>query len=185
MRGHAGGSASSLTEASGARPRVPLSVALAAVLACAAPEPAAQGSLTPPERHLVLNWLTCIDCRVELDSMRTLAARKPAVVDTLVRALEGGPRGDSVPDSVFALAFVRDSSYRVLRGRAPVGVDRVAYIAREQERFAAGYRTRAAAGLGWLHSPTASKGLTDALALPGLSAYVRQAIVYARDSMPP
>lgn len=140
--------------------------------------------LTERERALVESWLGCIDCRIELDSLRVLHGRKPAaVVDTLGRVLREGPSTQQLhrTDSLLQRGFLRDSLWRAGRGLPVLRRDSV--VASRLRRYAEGQRARGATGLGWIHTPAALAALGDALQLP-LPPSVRRAAIYARDSLP-
>jgi len=143
------------------------------------------GALSPPEAAQVRFWLVCFECRGGVDSIRAIGARKPvAAVDSLNRALVFGPgplRLQRV-DSVLSVAWQRDSLYRAHQGLGP-GIPRPAYVAARVRKYIDGYRARGATGLGWIHTARAVRALDSALTTP-LPASVRDAVIYARDSLP-
>ena len=158
---------------------------LLGVLACAQDQPILSG-LAPDEQDIVLQYLTCIDCIIPLDSVRALASKKAqATVDSLNSGLLHGPGTQAVAnvDSVLVLGYVRDSSWRVLRGLSPLPL-RVVYVSEARQRYVDGYRSRGATGMGWIHTPRAVAHLDSALTLT-LPVSVRRAVAYARDSLPP
>lgn len=143
--------------------------------------------LTPAETIIVGRYLDCIDCVIPLDSVRALASRKPdATVDSLNSGLLHGPDSQMVAraDSVLKLGYVRDSLYRWQNNLLPLKPQQI-YVAEARERFVNGYRSRGAYGLGWIHTPRAVAHLDSAAQLPNLPPSVRQAVLYARDSLPP
>jgi hypothetical protein len=156
--------------------------ALGAMAALAVQGPA----LSPHEIRLVRYWLVCIDCGGTLDSLGAIGARKPVgAVDSLNHALTAGPGVLRLVrvDSVLALAYVRDSSYRVRNQQPPLALTRVDYVAAGHGRFTNGYRARGAIGLGKIHDVRAIAAL-DAALMMQLPASVERAVFYARDSMP-
>lgn len=159
-------------------------VALAVVVACAQDVLA---GLTPNETIAVRRYLNCIDCIIPLDSVRALAARKPdATVDSLNSALLRGPDSQTVAaaDSVLRMGYRRDSLYRWQNNLLPLKPETL-YVAEAHGRFVNGYRARGAYGLGWIHTPRAVAYLDSAAQLPNLPPSVKQAVLYARDSLPP
>lgn len=162
--------------------RLTASLVAAIASSCASPS-----GLTPVENGLVIQWLVCIDCAAQLDSLRALAAEKPvATVDSLNIALVNGPTGITIAsvDSVFVISYVRDSTYRVKHLQPPMALTRTAYVTSNRERYENGYRSRGATGLGWIHDARAVADLNAALTLP-LAPGVHAAVLYARDSLPP
>lgn len=142
--------------------------------------------LTPAETITVRRYLDCIDCVIPLDSVRVLAVRKPdATVDSLNSGLLHGPDSQTVAaaDSVLKVGYVRDSLYRWQNNLLPLKPE-TTYVAEARDRFVNGYRSRGAYGLGWIHTPRAVAHLDSAANLT-LPASVRQAVLYARDSLPP
>ena len=143
--------------------------------------------LTPTEAIAVRRYLNCIDCIIPLDSLRALAVRKPdATVDSLNRALLTGPDPQTVAaaDSVLKLGYRRDSLYRWQNNLLPLKPETI-YVTEARGRFVNGYRARGAYGLGWIHTPRAVAYLDSAAQLPNLPPSVKQAVLYARDSLPP
>lgn len=142
--------------------------------------------LTPRERVQINNWLTCIDCRTELDTLRALAVRRPvATVDTLAAALLLGPSAASRvhSESLVVRGYIRDSLYLAQRQQPLLPDGRDSVVARRLRRFVEGYQARAALGLGWIHTPRAVLALESSIQV-GLPAGVQRAAVYARDSLP-
>jgi hypothetical protein len=136
------------------------------------------------EQELVQLYLICYDCGSPLDSVRAFAQRNPiAVVDTLNGALVDGPAASPARDSAFVLAFVGDSTYRVVHRRPPLQTNRADYLLEHQRRYDQGYQSRAAIGLGWIHDARAVTALRAALT-SRLPVSVRQAIRFALDSLP-
>jgi hypothetical protein len=143
-----------------------------------------QLDLTPGEATTVRRYLDCIDCIIPLDSLLTLAVRKPdPVVDSLNSGLLLGPGVQAIAaaDSVLLIGFVRDSIWRAQNNLGPLP-DTSRYLARE--RYVNGFRSRGAYGMGWIHTPRAVAYLDSAAQLT-LPPSVRQAVIYARDSLPP
>ena len=143
--------------------------------------------LTPTETIAVRRYLNCIDCIIPLDSVRALAVRKPdATVDSLNSALLRGPDPQTVvaADSVLRIGYRRDSLYRWQNNLLPLKPETV-YVTEARERFVNGYRARGAYGLGWIHTPRAVAHLDSAALLTNLPPSVKQAVIYARDSLPP
>ena len=148
--------------------------------------------LSKREQALVNLYLECYDCVSPLDSVKAIGKRKPrAAVDSLNRALVAGPgagpganpgAGSGI-DSVLVLAFVRDSTYRVYHGQPPLPMTRAGYVADQHGRYDAGYQSRGAVGLGWIHDARAVADLNAALALP-LPQSVLRAVKFAIDSLP-
>lgn len=158
-------------------------VAFATIVACR--QDLASG-LTPDERVVVLRYLDCIDCVEELDSVRALGVRKPeATVDTLNRGLLHGPGQQAVAaaESVLVIGYMRDSAWRAQNGKPPLPL-RLVYINDARERYVNGYRARGAFGMGWIHTPRAVQ-LLDSAATLTMPPYVKWAVVYSRDSLPP
>ena len=144
------------------------------------------GGLTPAEQVKVDRYLACIDCEVELDSVRALAVRKSdATVDSLNKGLLYGPSTASVAatDSVLVIGYVRDSLWRFQKGLPPLPL-RLVYIDAAKERLINGYRARGAIGMGYIGTPRARALLDSALTLQ-LPPSVKYAVRYARDSLPP
>lgn len=161
---------------------VATAVLLAGVTILVRPAP----RLNPREQGLVVEWLVCIDCGSLRDSIQAIGARKPVpTVDTLNQALvHGHPAARlTAADSVLAIAYVRDSTYRIRNHLPPPPVSRAAYVQTGHLRYDDGYRSRAAAGLGWIHSARAVAALNAALQLR-LATSVRRAVVYSLDSLP-
>jgi hypothetical protein len=143
--------------------------------------------LTPAETIIVRRYLDCIDCIIPLDSVRALAVRRPdATVDSLNSALLHGPDAPTVAaaDSVLRIGYRRDSLYRWQNNLLPLKPETL-YVAEAHDRFVNGWRSRGAYGLGWIHTPRAVQYLNAAAGLPGLPPSVKQAVIYARDSLPP
>lgn len=143
--------------------------------------------LTPPETITVRRYLDCIDCVIPLDSVRALATRKPdATVDSLNSGLLHGPDSQTVASADFVLrvGYRRDSLYRWQNNLLPLKPQAI-YVAEARDRYVNGYRSRGAYGLGWIHTPRAVAYLDSATLLPGLPPSVKQAVIYARDSLPP
>ena len=159
-------------------------VVLAVAMAGAACPGDGPSNLTARERALVDWWLICFECETALDSVRALGARAPATVDSLNTALRHGPPPAQVAaaDSVLGIAYARDSTWRVHK-LLPIIEPRSTYVNRERERYKDGYRSRGAIGMGWIHSARAVQFLTAALS-DSLPLSVRQAVIYARDSLP-
>lgn len=158
--------------------------ALVVIVACAQDVVA---GLTPDESIAVRRYLDCIDCVIPLDSVRALATRKPdATVDSLYSGLRRGPDSQTVAaaDSVLRIGYRRDSLYRWQNNLLPLKPETL-YVAEANDRFVNGYRSRGAYGLGWIHTPRAVAYLDSAAQLPNLPPSVKQAISYARDSLPP
>jgi hypothetical protein len=159
-------------------------VLLAVVAACTRDVLA---GLTPDETIAVRRYLDCIDCVIPLDSVRALAVRKPdATVDSLNSGLLHGPDSQTVAaaDSVLKIGYKRDSLYRWQNNLLPLKPETI-YVAEARERFVNGYRSRGAYGLGWIHTPRAVAFLDSAALITGLPPSVKQAVIYARDSLPP
>lgn len=159
-------------------------MAFIAVLSCQGDQTGS--GLTPAEQLVVNRYLACVDCVVELDSVRALATRKSdAAVDSLNKGLLYGPSTASVAgaDSVLKIGYIRDSLWRFEKGLPPLP-QRVVYIDAAKERFINGYRARGAIGMGYIGTPRARAHLDSALTL-SLPASVMQAVKYARDSLPP
>ena len=159
-------------------------VALLVVLACRGD--VIGGGLTPAEQVMVDRYLACIDCTVDLDSVRALAGRKSdATVDSLNKGLLYGPGTASVAaaDSVLVLGYVRDSLWRYQKGLQPLP-QRLVYVDAAKERYINGYRARGAIGMGYIGTTHARALLDSALTL-SLPPSVRAAVKYARDSLPP
>ena len=145
-----------------------------------------QTGLTPEEEVTVERYLACIDCIIPLDSVRALATRKvDAVVDSLNSGLLYGPGLQAVAaaESVLAVGYVRDSTWRLQQGLQPLP-QRLTYVSEARDRYVNGYRTLGAIGMGWIHTPRAVAHLDSAATLP-LPPSVKQAVLYARDSLPP
>ena len=145
-----------------------------------------QMDLSPAEEIIVEQYLACIDCIAQLDSVRALATRKPeATVDSLNSGLLFGPGPQAVTaaESVLVIGYVRDSTWRGQQGLQPLP-DRLIYVSEARDRYVNGYRTRGAVGMGWIHTPRAVAHLDSALTLQ-LPPSVRRAVIYARDSLPP
>ena len=143
--------------------------------------------LTPAETITVRRYLDCIDCVIPLDSLRALAVRKSdATVDSLNSGLLHGPDSQAVAaaDSVLKIGYKRDSLYRWQNNLLPLKPETV-YVAEARDRFVNGYRARGAYGLGWIHTPRAVAYLDSAAQLTNLPPSVKQAVLYARDSLPP
>ena len=158
--------------------------ALMVLVACAQNESA---SLTTAETITVRRYLDCIDCVIPLDSVRALAARKPdATVDSLNSGLLHGPAPQVVAsaDSVLRIGYKRDSLYRWQNNLLPLQPETL-YVREARDRFVNGYRARGAYGLGWIHTPRAVAHLDSAAQLTNLPPSVIQAVIYARDSLPP
>lgn len=158
---------------------------LAFTLGCQEP-PNLMSGLTAPEQILVLRYLDCIDCIIPLDSVRALATRNPeATVDSLNKGLLFGPDTLLVKaaDSVLTIGYVRDSTWRVKHGFQPLP-DRLIYVGQARERWVNGYRSRGAYGMGWIHTPRAVAHLDSAATLT-MPPSVKEAVLYARDSLPP
>jgi hypothetical protein len=139
------------------------------------------------ENAIVHEWLICIDCGPQLDSLRALGTQKKvATADSLNGAMLHGPAAVELAgaDSVFALAYARDSSYRFRNGRPPLALTRPAHVAANHQRYADGYQSRGALGLGWMGTPRATAYLTAAAVLQ-LSPTVRRAAQFGHDSIPP
>ena len=143
--------------------------------------------LTPAETITVRRYLDCIDCVIPLDSVRALAVRKPdATVDSLNSGLLHGPDPQVVAaaDSVLKMGYKRDSLYRWQNNLLPLKPETL-YVKEARDRFVNGYRSRGAYGLGWIHTPRAVAHLDSAAQLTNLPPSVMQAVIYARDSLPP
>lgn len=182
MPGPHAGSAGMATMSAARRLQV---LGLAFTVACQEP-PNLLSGLTAPEQILVLRYLDCIDCIIPLDSVRALASRNPeATVDSLNTGLLKGPDTLLVKaaDSVLAIGYVRDSTWRVNHGLLML-LDRVTYVSQARERWVNGYRSRGAYGMGWIHTPRAVAHLDSAATLT-MPPSVKQAVLYARDSLPP
>ena len=87
-------------------------------------------------------------------------------------------------DSVLRMGYRRDSLYRWQNNLLPLKPETL-YVAEARDRFVNGYRSRGAYGLGWIHTPRAVAYLDSAAQLPNLPPSVKQAVLYARDSLPP
>lgn len=143
-------------------------------------------ALTPAEQRMVDRYLICVECVEPLDSVRALATRRPvATVDSLNSALVHGlaPAAIALADSLLRLGYARDSTWRVAHGRALLSSS-VVYVAQARARYAEGYRARGAVGMGWIHDARAVRYLDAAMSLR-LPASVSQAVIFARDSLPP
>jgi hypothetical protein len=145
-----------------------------------------QAGLNPTDVIIVRRYLECIDCITPLDSLRALASRvSDPTVDSLNSGLLHGPGLQAVAaaDSVLNIGYRRDSTWRAQYNLHPLP-DRLTYVAAALERYVNGYRSRGAYGLGWIHTPRAVAYL-DSAATMELPPSVRQAVLYARDSLPP
>jgi hypothetical protein len=143
--------------------------------------------LSPADATIVRRYLDCIDCITPLDSVRALAGRLPdPTVDSLNSGLLLGPGVQTVAaaESVLTIGYLRDSTWRALNNLGPLP-DRLTYVTQARERYVNGYRSRGAYGLGWIHSPRAVAYLDSAAQMPNLPPSVKQAVLYARDSLPP
>lgn len=143
--------------------------------------------LSPADATIVKRYLDCIDCITPLDSVRALAGRDPdPTVDSLNSGLLNGPGLQAVAaaESVLTIGYLRDSTWRVQNNLGPLP-ERLTYVAQARERYVNGYRSRGAYGMGWIHSPRAVAYLDSAAQMPNLPPSVRQAVLYARDSLPP
>ena len=159
-------------------------LALLAVVACQG-APVDQG-LTPAEATVVRSFLDCIDCVLLLDSVRALASRKPdPTVDSLNSGLLLGPGATAMrqADSVLKIGYRRDSLWRLANHKPPLDSLPI-YLTDALGRYSDGYRSRGAIGMGWIHTPRAVAHLDSAATLP-LPASVKQAVIFARDSLPP
>ena len=148
-------------------------------------KPLATDRLTPRQQHTVLSYLVCVECMTPLDSVRALAVLRPeATVDSLNSALLNGlgQRDSTIADSLLQLGYGRDSTWRASRGLS-VQLSRVAWVSEEKGRYVDGYRARGAMGMGWIHTPRAVQHLDSAMTI-SLPATVKQAVVFARDSLP-
>jgi hypothetical protein len=148
--------------------------------------PVPEQGLSPNERLTVLRYLNCVDCVIQLDSVRALALRKPApTVDSLYGGLLNGPGPQTVAaaESVLTLGYIRDSTWRSLHS-LPLLPPRAGYVDSASTRMVNGYRSRGAYGLGWIHTPQAVNYLNAAAQLQ-LPPSVKRAVLYARDSLPP
>jgi len=144
------------------------------------------GGLTPAEQVTVDRYLACIDCVVDLDSVRALGGRKSdATVDSLNKGLLYGPSTPlrTAADSVLKIGYTRDSLWRFQKGLPPLP-QRVIYIDAALQRYINGYRARGATGMGYIGTTRARVHLDSALNLP-LPPSVMAAVKYARDSLPP
>lgn len=143
--------------------------------------------LSPTDATIVRRYLDCIDCITPLDSVRALAGRDPdPTVDSLNSGLLLGPGLQAVAaaESVLTLGYLRDSTWRAQNDLGPLP-ERITYVTRARERYVNGYRSRGAYGMGWIHTPRAVAYLDSAAQMPNLPPSVRQAVLYARDSLPP
>lgn len=148
--------------------------------------PAPDQGLSPSERLTVLRYLNCVDCVIDLDSVRALAARKPSpTVDSLNVGLLNGPPPQTVAaaESVLTLGYIRDSTWRSQHS-LPLLIPRHIYVDSARTRMVNGYRSRGAYGMGWIHTPQAVTYLNAAASLP-LPPSVKRAVLYSRDSLPP
>lgn len=148
--------------------------------------PAPGQGLSPNEGLTVLRYLNCVDCIIQLDSVRALATRKPApTVDSLnVGLLNGpGPQVVAAAESVLTLGYIRDSTWRS-QHTLPLLMPRHQYVDSAKSRMVNGYRSRGAYGMGWIHTPQAVTYLNAAAQLQ-LPPSVKRAVLYARDSLPP
>lgn len=144
-------------------------------------------ALNQREMAIIRYWLVCTDCGATRDSVRAIGLRDSvALVDTLTNALNRGPAPGRVAalDSVLNLTYPRDSTYRLAHGLTPFSVTRNQFRSAETTRYVNGYRSRAALGLGTVHTAQALNALDNALLQPGLAAGLRHALIFARDSMP-
>jgi hypothetical protein len=161
---------------------------VAFMTACAVPQDvqAPDAALSPAEQRKVLQYLNCVDCIAQLDSVRALGQRKAkATVDSLNAALLNGPDSGTVAagDSILRLGYQRDSVWRSTQG-LPLLPPQAGYVEAAHDRFVNGYRSRGAYGLGWIHTPAAVAYLNAAAVIP-LPASVKRAVLYARYSLPP
>lgn len=143
--------------------------------------------LSPADATIVKRYLDCIDCITPLDSLRALAGRdSDPTVDSLNSGLLLGPGVQAVAaaESVLTIGYLRDSTWRAQNNLGPLP-ERLTYVGQARERYVNGYRSRGAYGMGWIHSPRAVAYLDSAAQMPNLPASVRQAVLYARDSLPP
>lgn len=143
--------------------------------------------LSPTDVTIIRRYLDCIDCITPLDSVRALASRDPdPTVDSLNSGLLLGPGTQAVAaaDSVLTIGFLRDSTWRAQNNLGPL-LDRLTYVSQARNRYVNGYRSRGAYGMGWIHTPRAVAYLDSAALLPNLPPSVKQAVLYARDSLPP
>ena len=143
------------------------------------------GGLAPAEQSIVARYLNCIDCDLELDSLLALNTRKPdATVDSLNSALLLGPDTLKVAaaESVLVIGYVRDSAWRLAQGLKPLP-ERLKYVGEARDRYVNGYRSQGAFGMGYIGSPRA-RALLDS-ALNQVPTWLRAAVVYSRDSLPP
>lgn len=146
-----------------------------------------QVGLSPADANIVRRYLDCIDCITPLDSVRALAGRDPdPTVDSLYSGLLLGPGLQAVAaaESVLTIGYLRDSTWRAQNNLGPLP-ERLTYVAQARERYVNGYRSRGAYGMGWIHTPRAVAYLDSAAQMPTLAPSVRQAVLYARDSLPP
>lgn len=146
---------------------------------------AAGEALTPAERFIIDDWLICIECTNAVDSLRAVGARKPKlVIDALNSALVQGPPPPSIfaAESALALSFLRDSGFRARTGQGTIPL-RAVYVSEGRDRYSSGYRSRGALGLGYIGTPGAKLSLDSAATL-GLPQSVKNAIQFARDSLP-
>ena len=163
---------------------IALAIALTIAQGCASKK-LAPGQLTPGQQLLVLNYLVCVECMTPLDSVRALAVVRPeATVDSLNSALLNGlgQRDSTIADSLLQIGYGRDSTWRSSRGLS-VQLSRSAWVSEEKGRYVDGYRARGAMGMGWIHTPRAVQHLDSAMTI-SLPATVKQAVVFARDSLP-
>lgn len=113
-------------------------------------------------------WLECVDClNGQLDSVRALAARKPAAVDTLAGDLLDGPPAARVlrVEQQLAAGFDRLRTYANAR-QIPLatvdGTNKSARVARYRERYRTVFAVRAALALGCIRTSRALQALDSA-----------------------
>ena len=159
-------------------------IALIAGVACR--DAPIEAGLAPVEAAVVRAYLDCIDCVILLDSVRALASRNSdPTVDSLNSGLLLGPGPEAMQraDSVLKIGYRRDSVWRTANN-LPLLDSLPIYLTAALGRYEDGYRSRGAIGMGWIHTPRAVAHLDSALKLT-LPESVRQAVIYARDSLPP
>jgi hypothetical protein len=128
---------------------------------------------------LVSAWLTCIECTDgELDTLKALVGRRPAIMDTLVAALLSGP-------SPARRAQIRRELLAAYPRRRPLPVDSNEYARVYADNAVAIYRTRAAKALAEIGGPTVRHALDSVLAFPAdsLPPNVRATVQFVRDSV--
>ena len=125
-----------------------------ALLACACT------SLTRPEQAAIDRYLACVECSAgELDSVKALATRKTAALDTLGVVLLAGP---ALPSRQRAEAQFRASYLQIHNPGLPTGMPDSQYVQHYSENVFVGYRIRAALALKEIGGPAACASLKEA-----------------------